>query len=401
MSAFQYVARNATGELVKGVVEAASQREVLQKLGDETLFTVSIEEARGAPTAALSRHRVRSRHVARAYSQLSDLLRSGVPLLRSLEILHRQSSNPTLAKVLDQVRGDVADGSSLADAMARHPRVFSQLASSMVRAGEEGGFVEDVLRRIAEFTEHQEELKSRVTGALAYPVFLLAVTSAVLLVMLTWFVPRFAQIFERLREAQRLPVLTELLLGTSAFIQTHYVLLLGGLVILICGVSAALKSEQGKLYIDRFKLWAPGLEYIWRGLAIARFSRILGTMLANGIPILTALRISKDSTGNRILANAVDKAAENVASGNTLAGPLKASGEFPIDVSEMIAVGEESNNLEQVLVGIADATERRIARQLDLLVRLLEPILLLFMAALTLMIVAALLLPVFRMPTLM
>ena len=401
MSAFQYVARNPAGDLVRGIVEAASQREVLQKLADDTLFTVSVEQLRSAPTAALSRHRVRSRHIARAYSQLADLLRSGVPLLRSLEILERQSSNPTLAKVLSQVRTDVADGSTLADSMAKHPRAFSELARSMVRAGEEGGFLEQVLERIADFTEHQEEIKSRVTGAMAYPLFLLAITSGVLVVMLTFFVPRFAPIFDRFREDQSLPILTEMLLSTSGFIQAHYLFLLGGFALLAGSISTGLKSEQGKRYVDRFKLWAPGLHHIWRGLAIARFSRILGTMLANGIPILTALRISKDSTGNHILAAAVDKAAESVSGGNALAGPLKASGQFPVDVIEMIAVGEESNNLEQVLVGIADTTERRITRQVDLLVRLLEPILLLIMAGVTLVVVAALLLPVFKMGTLM
>src|SRR5262249_54046547 len=150
-------------------------------------------------------------------------------------------------------------------------------------------------------------------------------------------------------------------------IQSHYVIMTGAVVLLIAMVRGAFRSEQGKLYWDRFKLWAPGMRNIWLGLAIARFSRILGTMLANGIPILTALRVSKDSTGNCILALAVDKAADNVSSGASLAAPLRASGKFPIDVVEMIAVGEEANNLDKVLVGIADTTERRTTRQIDLM----------------------------------
>jgi general secretion pathway protein F/type IV pilus assembly protein PilC len=170
---------------------------------------------------------------------------------------------------------------------------------------------------------------------------------------------------------------------------------------LIALIRAGVRSEQGRQYLDRFKLWAPGMRNIWLGLAISRFSRILGTMLTNGIPILTALRVSKDSTGNRILAAAVDKAADNVSAGASLAAPLRASGRFPVDVVEMIAVGEEANNLEKVLVGIADTTERRTTRQIDLMVRLLEPILLLLMAGVTLIVIAAILLPVFRMSSLM
>jgi general secretion pathway protein F/type IV pilus assembly protein PilC len=397
MPAFEYAARKTAGELVTGVIEAASQREVLQRLAAESLFAVRVAEAKKAPMVALSRHRVRPRHVATLYGQLSDLLRSGVPLLRSLEILERQCANPVLAEVLAQVRGDVADGTSLSDAMGRHPRVFSELASSMVRAGQEGGFLEDVLRRIAEFTDHQQDLKARVVGAMAYPVILLAVTSTVLTGLMVFFVPRFGVIFERMRQAGKLPALTEWLLGSSAFLQTNFAWLAIALVALVVVVRAFFKSEQGRTYLDRFKLWAPVLSPIWRGLAIARFARILGTMLTNGIPILTALRIAKDSTGNTILAAAIDRAADNVSAGDPVAGPLRESGHFPPDVVEMIAVGEESNSLDKVLINIADTVERRITRQLELVVRLLEPALLLVMAGITLVVVAALLLPILTM----
>ena len=399
MAAFQFVARRAAGEQVTGVIEAASQREVLQKLADDSLFPVQIAESRPAPTAVLSKRRVRARDLATLYGQLSDLLHSGVALLRSLEILERQSSRPALKAVLIQLRADVSDGTSLADAMSRHPKVFSDLATNMVRAGQEGGFLEDVLRRIAEFTDHQEELKARVLGALAYPLFLLAAAGCVLTALLTFFVPMFEAIFERMREAGKLPVLTEWLLQTSEFIQSYYLFIIVGVVVVIGFARGFLKSDQGQLWLDRFRLWAPGFGAITRGLAIARFSRILGTMLANGIPILTALRIAKDSAGNRILAAAIDKAADNVSAGNPLGSPLRASGQIPPDVAEMIIVGEESNNLQQVLITIADTTERRITRQMDLLVRPMEPVLLLVMAGFTLIVVAALLLPIFKMST--
>jgi general secretion pathway protein F/type IV pilus assembly protein PilC len=399
MAEFEYIARRAAGDLVTGTIEAANEREVLQKLADGALFTVQIKAARAATAATVWRRRVRARHVAQLYSQLSDLLRSGVPLLRSMEILQRQSVNPAIAQVLEQVRTDVAEGTTLADAMARHPRVFSELAVSMIRAGQEGGFLEDVLRRIAEFTEHQEDLKARVVGALAYPLFLLAVTGVVLGVMLTFFVPKFERIFERMRERGQLPTLTEALLTTSAVIQANWVLLLLGVAALAGMAYAALRSEEGRLWWDRAKLRVPGFKHVWRGWAIARFSRILGTMLANGINILTALKIAKDSTGNRVLAAAIDRASDSVSGGDTVAAPLRACGQFPADIIEMIAIGEESNNLEQVLINIADTTERRLARHMELLVRLLEPVMLLVMAGVTLLVVAALLLPVFKMST--
>jgi type II secretory pathway component PulF len=219
--------------------------------------------------------------------------------------------------------------------------------------------------------------------------------------MLTYFVPRFEPIFARMRDVGKLPGLTDWLLATSAFVQSHFILIACALVLLIALIRTAFRSDQGRQYWDRFKLWAPGMRNIWLGLAIARFSRILGTMLANGIPILTALRVSKDSTGNCVLAATVEQAADSVSAGASLADPLRASGQFPVDVVEMIAVGEEANNLEKVLVGIADTTERRTTRHIDLMVRLLEPLLLLLMAGVTLVIIAAILLPVFRMSQVM
>lgn len=398
MAAFEYVARRPAGDLVTGVLDATSEREVSQKLAEQSLFTVRIGPARAATNAAWGR-RISTRQVAQLYSQLSDLLRSGVPLLRSMEVMERQMANPAITAVLAQVRADVSEGGTLADAMLRHPRVFSELAISMVRAGQEGGFLEDVLRRIADFTEHQEDLRSRVVGAMAYPLFLFGVTGMVLVIMMTFFVPKFERIFERMRERGQLPALTEVLLTTSDFIQSNWVfivLAIGGGV----GVAyAAFRSDDGRNWWDRVKLRIPGFKHVWRGWAIARFSRILGTMLSNGIPILTALKIAKDSTGNRVLAAAVDRAADSVSGGDTVALPLRQCGEFPADIIEMIAIGEESNNLEHVLINIADTTERRLARQMELLVRLLEPLMLLVMAGVTLLVVAALLLPVFKMST--
>jgi general secretion pathway protein F/type IV pilus assembly protein PilC len=386
----------ATGIRSQGTLVATSEREVMSMLDARGLFPVRI-----APTKPLTKgkggRRVGSRHLATFYGQLADLLHSGVPLLRSLEILERQTTQPALGEVLREVRAKVADGTSLAESMALHPRTFDDLAVSMVRAGQEGGFLEDVLRRIADFTEHQEDLKAKVTGAMAYPVFLGVVGIVVLNILVIFFVPRFEPIFKKLEEKDELPLITEFIIGLSHVMQRYILVVLGLLAAAWFAFKRWSATEKGRLRVDAIRLKLPGAGKVFLSLALSRFTRILGTMLRNGIPILQALRIAKDSTGNRVLANAIDKSAENIKAGDSLAKPLGACPHFPRDVVEMVAVGEESNNLEKVLLDIANALEKRTTRQLDLFVRLLEPVMLMVMAVLTLIVVAGLLLPVFKM----
>jgi general secretion pathway protein F/type IV pilus assembly protein PilC len=267
----------------------------------------------------------------------------------------------------------------------------------MVRAGQEGGFLEDVLHRIADFTEHQEDLKAKVIGAMAYPVLLLTVGFLVLNGLVIFVVPQFRPIFSKLEEKGELPALTRLLMENSQFMQTKGWMVLIAAVVVIVLYRRWARTDKGRLKVDGLRLRLPVIGGIYRNLALSRFTRILGTLLHNGIPILQSLKIAKDSTGNRVLTEAVDKAAENITAGNSLAAPLAASKHFPRDVVEMVAVGEESNSLEKVLLDIANSLEKRTTRQLELFVRLLEPLMLLVMAAITLVVVAGLLLPVFKM----
>jgi general secretion pathway protein F len=325
------------------------------------------------------------------------MVRGGVPLLRSLEILERQSAAPALSAILKEVHVKVADGTSLADAMAQYPRAFNELAVSMVRAGQEGGFLEDVLERVAIFTENQEDLKAKVMGAMAYPVFLAAVGVIVLNVLIIFFVPKFQPIFDKLEAKGQLPMLTQALIGISQVMQTYFwAVILVGLAVVV-GFRQWAITSTGRAIVDAWRLRLPVAGKIYLSLALSRFTRILGTLLHNGIPILQALRIAKDSTGNRVLADAIESAAENVTAGNKLAEPLASCSYFPRDVVEMVSVGEESNQLEKVLINVADALEKRTARQLELFVRLLEPVMLLVMALIIGLVVAGLLLPVFKM----
>jgi general secretion pathway protein F/type IV pilus assembly protein PilC len=397
MPEYRYIALGNSGKRDQGTLTANSEREVMTLLDARGLYPLKIQAAEEVVVIGAGGKRVRPRHMAAFYTQLADLLRAGVPLLRSLEILERQSSVPALAATLREVHARVADGTSLADAMAVFPRAFNELAVSMVRAGQEGGFLEDVLERIAQFTEHQEDLKAKVIGALAYPIFLAVTGFLVLNALIIFFVPKFEPIFEKLRDKGELPALTEALIGTSHFLQRWWWLII--LVWIGCWLLYRhwANSEQGRLTRDGWRLRMPVAGKIYLNLALARFTRILGTLLHNGIPILQALKIAKDSTGNRVLTQAIDRAAENVTHGDKLAEPLGACPHLPRNVVEMIAVGEESNNLENVLVSIADSLEKQTSRQLELMVRLLEPVMLLVMAAVTLLVVAGLLMPVFKM----
>lgn len=397
MPDYLYVARELSGREVQGTLSANSEQEVISTLAGKSLFPTRIAlQGTNEPVVGAAGKRIGGRKLAVLYGQLADLLHSGVPLMRSLQVLEEQSSTPVIRAVLSDVRQQVSEGSRLADAMRRHPRAFSELSVSMVRAGEEGGFLEDVLKRVAQFTEHTEDMKSKVTGAMAYPGFLMLMCLGVVTWMLVYLVPKFEPIFERLRELGRLPIPTVILLSMSSFVQTYGLLILGAVVVAGVLLRNYLKTDTGRLNVDMWRLKVKGFGPVIRNLAISRFCRMLGTLLKNGVPILQSLRIAKDATGNLVLGQAIAAAADSVSAGKSLARPLAASGHFPREVVEMIAVGEEANNLEQVLINVADNMEQRTFRDLDLAVRMLEPLMLLVMGVVITFMMLALLLPVFQ-----
>jgi general secretion pathway protein F/type IV pilus assembly protein PilC len=391
-----------SGKQVSGTIEASNEREVTSLLSDRALFPVNVNDTAKSNTVAsfVSRgKKVNGATMGVFYSQMASLLRNGVPMIRALTVLGEQNSNPALGEIISDIKNRVEDGEPMGDAMARYPRVFSDMATNMVRAGTEGGFLEDALDRVGDFTELQEDLKGRTVSAMAYPIFLFAVGSVVLTALLVFFVPKFDSMFDRLRQNGDMPVLTEALLTFSKYFASYGWI---GLVA-IAGVLVALKmhlqTEAGMDWADRMKLKIPVLGNILMNLAVARFCRVLGTLLGNGVPILKSLEISRTAAGNRLLSQSIADASENIRSGDSLAAPLRASGHFPIAVVEMISVGEESNSLESVLPDIADNLEKRTFRRLDLFVRLLEPLMLLIMAILVLGVVMALLVPVIKSST--
>src|SRR5712691_2427691 len=393
MPQFQYIAKLHNGALQVGQVAANSRREALAWLTQQALFPIKVEEVNERAATA---RRIPGSALAAMYELLGDLLESGVPLLKALDIQVEQTAHAGLRETLRTIRTQVADGRSLAAALRDHPSAFSSLAVSMIHAGEEGGFLEDSLRRIAKFTERTEELRGKVVAALAYPAFLLATGLIVVTGMLAFFVPKFEPLFARLRDKGELPWPTTVLLTTSDLVRHHGVWLFVIGLLVVMAAKHAWRQESVQLWWDGLQIRLPSWGPIARHLAIARFARVLGTLMRNGVPMLKSLMIAKDATGNRVLSAAIARAAENVSYGKTLAEPLRACGQFPREILEMISVAEQANRLEVVLVDLAEKLELKVHRRLDVFMKLLEPSLMLVMAVLVGFLVVALLLPVFE-----
>ena len=400
MPEFTYKARNLAGEIVSGSMSANSERDVVSALSGQSLFPVTVETEQEKRSITFG-GRVNDQKIAVFYEQLASLISNGVPMLRSLTILKEQTRIPVFKESLEDVISRIEDGETLSDSFARHPKIFSEMAVNMSRAGAEGGFLEDALLRIAKFTEQQAELKSRTVGALIYPAVLACIGTLVVTVLLVFFVPKFGQLFDQLRDMGELPAITDWLLWFSGFLRGYGLIILAMITIALITIRVQLKTERGRQLADTVKIKTPVFGPIFLNLAVGRFCRVLGTLLRNGVPILKALEISREASGNKILSEAIADAAENITSGESLSGPLGTSGHFPRNVTEMISVAEESNTLDDVLINISESLEKQTVRRLDLMVKLIEPLMLMVMAAIILVVVVALLLPIMKMGNVM
>ncbi|MGL4941714.1 MAG: type II secretion system F family protein [Thermoguttaceae bacterium] len=398
MPDFTYRARNQEGKDVEGRLTANSRREVLEMLDRQSLFPIEV-----APVAAVHKEirlfasRPSDSLIAATFQQLADLLENGVSILESFTLLVEQTTHPTFREILIDIRDRVADGEALDQAFAAHSKVFGDLTVSIVRAGAEGAFLEDALRRTSRFLEMQAELKGKVFGAMIYPVILAIVGLIIVFVLLTFFVPKFTAIYDQSGDGMALPFLTQTLLWANVFI-THYGLYAAGvLVFAAIWLQGLAVTPAGRRFVDRSKLKVPLIGPVILISAVARFCRILGTLLANGVPIIRALEISGQSADNVVLTQAIVSAASNVSSGESLSRPLAEAGIFPKRVMAMIAVAEEANNLENVLINIADTLDRQVSQRLDIMLRFIEPGMLLVMGCVVFYIILAMLLPIFNM----
>lgn len=393
MPDFAYIARDLNGKSVVGTIAAASVRDAATQLGSKSLFPISIKVDKTKQVRSTGR--VSGTQMAAFYGQLASLLRSGVPMLKALSVLSTQAgSSKVLRNAISEIKARVEEGESLPEAMARYPRIFNDMAVNMTRAGSEGGFLEDALERVAGFVEQQEELKGKTMGALAYPLFVMAVGLIVVTVLLIFFVPQFEGIFKNLRGKGGLPAATELLLAISRTVQDYWWIVLGAVAAMIVILKKYLETAEGRRNADLIRIKMPLIGGVFLNLAVARFCRVLGTLLKNGVPILKSLDISRAAAGNTILSEAIADASTEITAGARLAKQLEKSGHFPPTVVEMISVAEESNTLDTVLVNVSDNLERTTFRRLETVIRLVEPVMLLILAGLVMFVVLALMLPV-------
>ncbi len=382
------------GQKISGALEAESAAAVVRALEEKRLFPVNIWGKDGAGEKdGRVRRKVKGRDLGMMYGQLADLIGSGVPLLRALDSLIRSTASPGLKELLKEIRTSVSEGKSLTDTVREYPEVFPPLHVAMIQAGERAAFLEEVLRSLAGFLERFEELRSKVIGAMIYPMVLVGLGMSVMIGALIFFVPKF----EPLLNTAKKPLPTEILFGASVVTRKYWYLLILAAVGLGALIWMNLKSEKARRTMEKWRMKIPVVGMALRLLAITRFCRILGTMLANGVPLLHALKISKDATGSNILAEKVAQAAEAVRDGKRLSEPLAEGGFFPDQILAMITVAEESNKLDKVLVQIADTVERRTNRQVDQAVRLIEPAILVAVAACIGFLALGLLLPIFTM----
>jgi general secretion pathway protein F/type IV pilus assembly protein PilC len=401
MPQFAYKARALDGTTTQGSISAPSRREAINELRQRSLFPITLKDTQG-PTVPLLElikpQGVSAEVLATNLNQMADLLENGVALLETLDVLAKESTHPRLGKIFGEVRAAVSEGIALEEALSKYPQVFPDVAVSIIRAGAEGGFLEGALRRVAEYLERQAELKGRITSAMAYPIFLIVAGVLVTIFLMLFIVPRFQQLFDRLVESGAgLPLITEVLLSTRLIMINQGWLILIGCVGIFFAVRHFLNTAWGRQLVDRWVLHLPIMGDIVRQSAVSRFCRILGTLLANGVPLLRSLEISSKSIGNKLLEQAIIASAQNVSAGETLSKPLTSSGLIPPATMAMIRIAEESNSLEQVLLKIADTSDKKIQRRLDILVRMIEPIMLLIIAAAVLFILLGLLLPVYDM----
>lgn len=398
MPRFAYRARQTPSHVVEGTVDAENETAALGRLGGEGVFPFLITElstsTAGATPLRSPARRISPRILAYTTRQLADLLGGGLPLLSALTLLARQTEQPALARVIESLANAVRDGRSLSEALAAQPQIFPPLYRSMVRAGEAGGGLEQALSRLAELGEHEAELRSKVISASAYPLFVLCVALAMTTFLIMYVIPKLSLVF--LETGQLLPLPTRLLLAVSGLLIHWWWLLGAGLVLGGWALRRWYTSAAGRAVIDHALIAVPAFGTLVRRLETSRFTRNLGVMVSQGVPILQALEVVAQNVANATLRQAIAKAHDAVRDGTSLAAALAGTGQFPAFVSNMVAVGEESGTVDAALLKVAGTYEREVDRILRMLTTILEPVLLVAVGGIVMFIVLAMLLPVFQ-----
>ncbi len=425
MPKFNYVALDARGQESTGVIEAGSSNDAVGQLRQSGFFPTSVvEEGKGVVTAKSSKKVGKAVKAAAAPKakkgqiqlfakktvsgkvlmiftrQLATLIDAGLPLLRSLTVLAKQERDLVLRNTINALADGVQGGSTFSEAMAQHPKIFNKLYINMVKAGELGGVLELVLVRLAEFQEKAQKVKNKVLAAMAYPVIVLLIAVLIMLFLLTFIVPKFKQIFSEMLNGKPLPAITEYVMGASDLIKSLFWPLFPNLigtitvaVSLAVGWTVLSRSVKGRAFLDGLALKLPLFGDLLRKSAISRFSRTLGTLVTSGVPILQALNITRETAGNVVIADAVTKVHDAVKEGESVVQPLEASGVFPPMVISMVDVGEETGQLPEMLLKIAEVYDDEVDNAVDGLTSLLEPVMIVILALIVGTIVIALFMP--------
>ncbi len=399
MSRFIYQAKSEPGNLVKGVMEAGTKEAAIASLSRKGLFLLEISEKSETSSSKLKLNfvskRVTSRQISIFTRQLSDLLQSGLTVVKALDTLSQQTENRKLQQIIKEIRDTVKKGKPFSEGLGSYPDIFSHLYVSMVRSGEVGGALENILEHLAEFTEKEDELKAKINSALIYPALIALVGIATIIVILTFVVPKLVTLFDDLN--QNLPLSTKILVALSDSIRRYWWLLSAAGLSGFFVIRKFLKSQKGKIALDKLKLSWPVIGRIVRKGEIARLERTLGTLLTNGVPVLRAMKVVLESIDNMALKAEVEKIYKDVSQGSSFASSMKKRNVFPLFVTNMVAVGEEGGSLERSLLRIADVYEREVDRDVKTLTSMLEPAMILVIGIIVGVMVISMLLPVFQL----
>ncbi len=408
MPVFQYAALDTQGVEIKDEIEALSQKEAVSKIRNMGYFPTKVRERgagkkAGAKASAKPKRKrgsggkVKVKYITQFARQLSTLQDAGLPILRSLRILEEQQKSGTFKKVIGYVADDIEGGSTLSEAMARYPRTFDRLFSGMVAAGETGGVLDLILARVADFMEKAQKLKSRVKSAMVYPAVVLCAAFGILLALMKYVIPQFKAVLEEMVSGELNPVTTAVL-GISNWIATQYgwAIILGipfGIIFLLRIVK---KFHAGRYVLDSIKLKLPVMGQLTNKVSVTRWTRTLGTLIGAGVPILDALNVTRETAGNEVFSNMLNNVHNSIRQGDTFAGPLRQSKTVDLIVSNMVAVGEETGDLDKMLLKVADNFDEQVDVLVASLMSMLEPIMIICLGGIVMVIVLAVFLPMIQ-----
>jgi type IV pilus assembly protein PilC len=404
MAQYRYKARDSQGTLHESIVSAESESSARTQITEKGLWLVELINIQKKKSSILDFELdgifgaimgVGLRDLVIFCRQFSSLVNSGVAMIRTLNILAEQAENPIFARILKSVKSDVEQGSSLSESFAKFPKVFDKFFISMIKAGETGGVLDEVLNRIAKFMEDKAKLSNKIKSAMAYPTLVSILATIIFFVMLTVILPKFSQIFSRL--GSELPAYTQFLINISNYLRSPLLFVFIGMVFCIAlGLKKVYSIKKGKYFIDNAALKVPVIGNLIKKVSVARFTRTFGTLIKSGVPILTSLEIVEESSGNAVIAKIVKNVHEEIKQGGTISAPLETSGVFPPMVVSMIAVGEETGELDAMLSKIADFYDSEVESAVDALTSMLEPLMMVMLGGMVGAVIVGMYLPMFK-----